>query len=162
MRISNKQNAALITERVINASPKEIFSAFEEPLLLAQWWGPAGFSNTFEEFEFKSGGKWIFVMHGPNGTNYRNESIFGEIVTDEKIVIEHIVKPWYRLTIELSGEGSKTKLKWNQEFENPETAARMRSLGERANEENLDKLEQLLKNKSLNKLSGSEDKKESE
>jgi uncharacterized protein YndB with AHSA1/START domain len=42
---------------------------------LSRWWGPAGFTNTFEVCEFKKGGRWSFVMHGPDGRNYPNESV---------------------------------------------------------------------------------------
>jgi uncharacterized protein YndB with AHSA1/START domain len=54
--------------------PPNLFSA-----AAAQWWGPEGFANTFAQFEFKPGGRWVFVMHGPNGANYPNESVFREI-----------------------------------------------------------------------------------
>jgi uncharacterized protein YndB with AHSA1/START domain len=35
--------------------------------------GPKDFTHTFEQFEFKPGGRWVLVMHGPNGANYPNE-----------------------------------------------------------------------------------------
>lgn len=41
-------NAALSTERVMAASPQAVFAAFARPDLLAQWWGPNGFTSTFE------------------------------------------------------------------------------------------------------------------
>jgi hypothetical protein len=37
-------------------------------------------------------------MHGPNGTNYPNESVFLEIQPDTRVVIEHVLRPWYRLS----------------------------------------------------------------
>src|SRR5580698_1432741 len=81
-------SAVLRTERVFSFSPREIFAAFEQADHLAEWWGPKGFTNTFEQFEFAPGGRWVFVMHGPNGINYPNENIFREIQPDTKIVIE--------------------------------------------------------------------------
>lgn len=137
-------NAAISTERVFSASPREIFAAFEQPELLAQWWGPKGFTNTFEAFEFKSGGRWVFVMHAPNGADFPNECVFREIQPDAKLVIEHVVKPWYRLTVTLTPGGDQTRLAWVQEFESPEFAAKMRPLSEPANEQVLDRLESLL------------------
>src|SRR5688572_7680085 len=98
MSVANDSTAAS-TERVLQARPSAVFTAFEQPDQLAQWWGPSGFTNTFELFEFKPGGRWVFVMHAPNGANYANESFFREIVPDSKIVIEHVVKPWFRLTV---------------------------------------------------------------
>lgn len=66
MSHANNPDAAVSTERVLPASPRRVFSAFEQPERLAQWWGPSGFTNTFERFEFKPGGRWVFVMHGPS------------------------------------------------------------------------------------------------
>lgn len=137
-------DAAVRTERVISADARTIFAAFEQPDLLARWWGPSGFTNTFEHFDFVPGGRWVFVMHGPNGASYPNESVFREIEPDSRIVIEHVVKPWYRLTVTLADLGGETRLSWVQEFESPEAAARMRRLSETANEQNLDRLQALL------------------
>lgn len=141
---ANNPNSVISTERVLSASPRKVFAAFEQPDQLAQWWGPKGFTNAFERFEFKPGGRWVFVMHGPNGTSYPNESIFREIEPDSRIVIEHIVKPWFILTVTLTAIGDQTHLSWVGEFESPEVAAKMRPLSETANEQNLDRLEALL------------------
>jgi hypothetical protein len=83
-------------------------------------------------------------MHGPNGASHPNESVFREILPDSRIVIEHVVKPWYRLTVTLAAEGDQTRLAWVQEFDSPEAAARMRRISEPANEQNLDRLQSLL------------------
>jgi uncharacterized protein YndB with AHSA1/START domain len=125
-----------------------VFAAFEQPDQLARWWGPKDFTNTFEQFEFKPGGRWVFVMHGPNGANYPNESVFREIQSDTKIVIEHVVKPWYKLTVTLIALGDQTHLAWVQEFESPEVAAKMRPLRGTANEQVLDRLQALLASES--------------
>ena len=148
MSQENNPNAAVSTERFLSASPREVFAALEQPDRLARWWGPSGFTNTFEQFEFKPGGRWVFVMHGPNGTDYPNESVFREIEPDSRIVIEHVVKPWYRLTVTLTAHGDKTHLAWVQEFESSEVAAKMRRLSEPANEQNLDRLQSLLADES--------------
>lgn len=144
MSRENNPDAALSTERLLSASPREVFAAFEQPDRLARWWGPSGFTNTFEHFELKPGGRWVFVMHGPNGADYANESVFRKVEPDTRIVIEHVVKPWYRLTVTLTPRGDKTHLSWVQEFESPEVAAKMRPIAGTANEQNLDRLESLL------------------
>jgi len=133
--------ATLSTRRVLSAPPHAVFSAFQAPERLARWWGPAGFTNTFRVFEFHSGGRWIFDMQGPTGINYPNESRFREIQSPSRIVIEHLAKPWYRLTISIREETTHTLLTWDQEFESPEVADRFRPLCTPANEQNLDRLE---------------------
>jgi uncharacterized protein YndB with AHSA1/START domain len=141
---ANNPEVAVHNERVLSASPQEIFAAFEQPDRLARWWGPKDFTNTFEQFEFTPGGHWVFVMHGPDGANYPSENIFREIQPHAKIVIEHVGKPWYRLTVTLTARGDQTHLVWHQEFESAEFAAKMRPICEPANEQNLDRLEAIL------------------
>ena len=141
---SDDSSSAVCTARLLNASARKIFAAFENAERLAKWWGPAGFTNTFSTFEFQEGGNWIFAMHAPNGSDFPNESIFREIEPDRRIVVEHVVKPWYRLTVTLTPEDGKTRLDWHQEFESPEFAAKMRLLSTTANEQVLDRLEAVL------------------
>jgi uncharacterized protein YndB with AHSA1/START domain len=139
------QNASTVAvERLISASPRAIFAAFENADRLAQWWGPAGFTNTFEHFEFTPGGRWIYAMHGPDGRDYPNECIFSEIEPGIRIVIDHVVLPRYTLTITLTPDGGKTLLTWKQIFENTAVVTSMRSFLVNANNENLDRLEAVL------------------
>jgi uncharacterized protein YndB with AHSA1/START domain len=137
-------DAVVSTERLLSTNPRKAFAAFENPDCLGQWWGPSGFMNTFEQFEFKPGGRWVFVMHGPKVANYATDSVFREIQPDTMIVIEHVVKPWYRLTVTLTDRGDQTHLAWAQEFGSPEVAEQMRTLSKTANEQNLDRLQSLL------------------
>lgn len=137
-------SAAFRTERVLTATPSRVFAAFAQAEQLAQWWGPSGFTNTFATFDFKPGGRWVFVMHGPDGTDYPNQSVFREIVPDAKIVIEHVKGHWFRLTVTLSARGDQTHLAWLQEFESAEVADELRAIVVPANEQNLDRLEALL------------------
>jgi uncharacterized protein YndB with AHSA1/START domain len=127
------------TSRKITASPDEIFTAFSDPERLARWWGPAGFTNTFHTFEFKTGGRWVYTMHSPHGGNPENESVF-ELIALDKIVIRHISQPLYRLTIELAPVDAGTDLSWIQEFDDAEVARRIEKIVVPANEQNLDKL----------------------
>jgi uncharacterized protein YndB with AHSA1/START domain len=144
MSQANDASAVIRNERVLPFSPRMIVAAFERPDRLARWWGPKDFTNTFQQFEFKPGGRWVFVMHGPNGANYPNECVFREIQPDHRIVIEHVCQPLFTLTVTLTPRGDQTHLSWHQEFESPEVAAKLRSLCTPANEENLDRLQSLL------------------
>src|SRR5215217_1822180 len=128
-------DSVIHSSRLLPATPDGVFAAFENPDKLAIWWGPDGFTNTFATFEFVPGGNWIFTMHAPNGSDFANESVFREIVRDSRIVLEHTVKPWFRLTVALTLEGQGTLLTWDQEFESPEMADRMRPLAATANEQ---------------------------
>lgn len=128
------------THRVLAYAPRLVFEAFARPDLLAHWWGPNGFTNNFEVFEFKPGGRWKFVMHGPDGSNHPNENVFLKLHAPSKVVIQHVSLPRFVLTVTLEAHGAGTAITWNQEFEDREVAARVRHIVERANEQNLDRL----------------------
>lgn len=128
------------TSREINCVPELIFDAIAHPESLARWWGPNGFTNTFNLFEFKPGGKWSFVMHGPDGTNYPNESEFAEIIPSEKVVIRHACQPFFTLTILIEETENGSMVHWIQDFDSEEIAQRISAIVIPANEQNLDRL----------------------
>lgn len=128
------------TSRELPAFPESVFAAIQDPARLARWWGPDGFTNTFHTFEFRPGGSWIFTMHGPDGTDYPNQSEFLEIVPDSMIRIKHISQPRFELTISLEPSTSGTLVSWVGAFANSAFAEKTRSFLEAANEQNLDRL----------------------
>jgi hypothetical protein len=79
-------------------------------------------------------------MHGPDGRNYPNESVFTEIESPKKIVIQHVSGPKYRLTIVLASSAAGTVVSWSQVFENSDVAKRIEHIVVPANEQNLDRL----------------------
>ena len=128
------------TTREIPASPAEVFAAFQDSTRLARWWGPAGFTNTFAVCEFQPGGRWSFVMHGPEAGHYQNDSIFVEIDPEKRVVIQHESMPKYRLTITFSEVSGGTLVSWSQAFEDRDVARRVERIVVPANEQNLDRL----------------------
>ncbi len=128
------------TSREFAVSPQAVFAAISAPERLARWWGPEGFTNAFEVFEFKPGGRWVFVMHGPNGAHYPNESEFAEIVPDVLVRIRHVSAPQFVLSIALQAVGAGTRLSWEQVFADAKVAESVRHIVEPANEQNLDRL----------------------
>jgi hypothetical protein len=79
-------------------------------------------------------------MHGPDGSNHPNESVFLELYVPSKLVIRHVSRPRYALTVTLAAHEAGTALSWAQEFEDSAVAARIRHIVEPANEQNLDRL----------------------
>ena len=143
MNSSPSTDGICTTSRLLPFDQKLVFAAFADASLLAAWWGPDGFSNTFEVFEFKPHGRWKFVMHGPNGATYANENIFLE-VAPSKVVIQHISQPHFTLTVTLAEAASHTMITWSQAFEDPKTAESIWHIIEPANEQNLNRLHQVL------------------
>src|ERR1700720_4571784 len=79
----------IVISRVISAPRELVFEAFTEVRHLSRWWGPEGFTTTTRAFEFRVGGEWEFVMHGPDGTDYQEWISFTEIVSPERIAMLH-------------------------------------------------------------------------
>ena len=133
-----------IKKKTINAKTKDVFDAIKNPKKLAVWWGPNGFTNTFNEFNFNNGGYWNYIMHSADGANYKNESRFLEIQENKKVVIEHISEPHFVLTITLNESDNKTIVKWEQEFETEEQYQKLVKFVSDANQQNLDRLASLI------------------
>jgi uncharacterized protein YndB with AHSA1/START domain len=66
-----------------------VWEAFTDPEQVVLWWGPRGFTTTIHEMDVRRGGKWSHTMHGPDGTDYPNKSVFTEVVKPERIVYGH-------------------------------------------------------------------------
>jgi uncharacterized protein YndB with AHSA1/START domain len=80
---------SIVGTREFDAPRDLVFSAWTDPKHLAQWWGPNGFTTTTHSFDFRAGGAWRFVMHGPDGRDYQNLITFEEVVRPERIVYRH-------------------------------------------------------------------------
>ena len=72
---STKDRELLLT-RVLNAPIELVWEVWTNPKHIAQWWGPNGFTNTITTMDMHPGGEWDLVMHGPDGTDYKNKSVF--------------------------------------------------------------------------------------
>ena len=86
---SAREEREILISRVIDAPRELVFEAFTEVRHLSRWWGPEGFTTTTRSFEFRVGGEWDFVMHGPDGTDYQEWITWREIVPPERIVLLH-------------------------------------------------------------------------
>jgi len=124
--MEKKESNASVSERSIHISrsfeaPIElVWEAWTNPDHIKNWWGPEGFTNTIEAMDVRPGGAWELVMHGPDGTDYKNKSIYQKIVPQKQIVFEHISGPKFTATIDFTEDGSKTHINWKMLFESKE------------------------------------------
>jgi uncharacterized protein YndB with AHSA1/START domain len=132
--------ATFNTSREIPATIEQVFAAISTPTRLARWWGPAGFTNTFNICDFKIGGRWSFMMHGPDGQNYPNENVFTEIAPPSMVIVQHLSEPHFHLTITLAPSAMGTVVSWSQVLESEEFAKRVEHIIVPSNEQNLDRL----------------------
>ncbi|MEN3940219.1 SRPBCC domain-containing protein [Prosthecobacter sp. SYSU 5D2] len=107
----------IINSRTYLHPRERVFEAFSDPVRLARWWGPKGFTNSFHTFDFQPGGQWQLTMYSPDGHDFKNECVFQEITMPGRIVIEHVSAPKYVLAVTLEKAGDGTRLLWVQRFE---------------------------------------------
>jgi uncharacterized protein YndB with AHSA1/START domain len=89
---NHRESAAdreIVISRILDAPRELVFEAFTHVRHLARWWGPDGFTTTTRAFEFRAGGEWVFVMHGPDGTDYPEWISWTEITPPARIALVH-------------------------------------------------------------------------
>jgi len=111
MAASTKDREIVIT-RVIDAPRELIWDAWTDPKKVVQWWGPDGFTTTTKSMEVRKGGRWEYVMHGPDGVDYPDWQEYLEVVKPERLVYDLGTgnKAEFRATITFEKLGRKTKI----------------------------------------------------
>jgi uncharacterized protein YndB with AHSA1/START domain len=87
--VESTADREIVMTRVFDAPRELVWQAMTDAKHVVHWWGPRGFSTTIEEMDVRPGGTWKHVMHGPDGADYPNKSIFKEVVKPERIVYSH-------------------------------------------------------------------------
>ncbi|MCU7550119.1 SRPBCC family protein [Chitinophagaceae bacterium LB-8] len=113
------ENREMRITRTFHSPIDLMWEAWTNPEHIVHWWGPNGFTNTILKMDFQEGGEWKFTMHGPDGTNYPNRSIFKEIIPLQKIVFEHF-NPHFIATILFESKGEETQVDWTMLFDTVE------------------------------------------
>jgi uncharacterized protein YndB with AHSA1/START domain len=145
--ITTTPDCEIVSSRVFNYEQALVFRAWSEPNHLQNWWGPAGFTNTFHLFDFRVGGIWRFTMHGPDKGNYENECEFIQIEVPSIIAWKRHSKPLFNIaaTFEAITE-HETKLVFKMLFATAAECAKLRPYVVDKNEENFNRLETELAN----------------
>ncbi len=141
----NMEEREVHTTRTIAATRDRVFAAWTDPVQLARWWGPNGFTNTIHRFELKPEGVWDFTMHGPDGQDFHNTCVFKRIEAPDYLEFDHLKEMhFYKAMIRFIEVEGGTRVEWTMRFDTAKELAPIRSFIERANEENLDRLEAIL------------------
>lgn len=76
--------------RILNAPREAVWRAWTEPEMLKQWWGPKDFTAPHIEGDVRTGGKYLYAMRGPAGSEFDKDMYSGgeyiEVIPMEKIV----------------------------------------------------------------------------
>jgi len=117
--MAESKDRELVFTRVFDAPRELVWKAWTEPQHVSQWWGPRGFTTTIHEMDVRPGGVWRQTMHGPDGIDYPNESVFVEVVKPERISytlaggkkgdpVHQLAQTW---TFEAQGDKTKVTLR---------------------------------------------------
>ena len=148
--IATSPECEIVSTRIFNVPIQLLFNAWSNPNHLKNWWGPAGFTNTFNEFDFREGGRWSFIMHGPEKGNYPNEVEFIKIEEPKLIAWKRHSKPLFKVVATFEEiSANETKLVFKMIFDTAEECNKVKKFAVDKNEENFDKLENELAKMSL-------------
>lgn len=140
--ISTTPDSEIVSSRIFNVPRETLFKAWSDPNHLKNWWGPSGFTNTFNEFDFRVGGQWRFIMHGPDKGNYQNECEFIKIEQPALIAWKRFTKPIFQVVALFEEvDANKTKLVFKMLFTSAEECNKIKRFVVDKNEENFDRLE---------------------
>ncbi|MEP7169334.1 MAG: SRPBCC family protein [Bacteroidota bacterium] len=140
------KNRELSITRLINAPRELVWKMWTEPEHIKHWWGPNGFTNTIFKMDVKPGGEWEFIMHGPDGTDYKNKHIYKEVVKPERLVLMHVTAPKFEMEANFVEQGNKTLIIIKSQFESAEQLEEVIKVfkADEGLKQNMDKLETYL------------------
>lgn len=155
MVAKNKSNEIRII-RLYDAPLQAVWDAWTDLEQVVQWWGPRGFTLTTHSKDLRPGGIWHYTMHGPDGVDYPNKTLYHVVEPCAKLVYDHggydDRPPLFRVTALFSEENGKTRLEMSMAFPTPEVAEQMRKFIKQASGESTwDRLAEYLAKESTGK-----------
>jgi uncharacterized protein YndB with AHSA1/START domain len=146
MNTATHINHELKINALLHAPLEKVWEVWTKPEHIVHWWGPKGFTNTIKTMDVSPGGIWEFTMHGPDGVDYKNKSIYKEIIDKRKIVFEHVTGPQFTAIIKFIEEGNNTVLSWTMLFETAEQLQQVIKVfkADEGQKQNIEKLEHYL------------------
>ncbi|TZF82755.1 hypothetical protein FW774_14780 [Pedobacter sp. BS3] len=143
--MSETENREMRITKTVKAPVALVWDVWTRPEYIIHWWGPKGFTSTIHTLDFKEGGEWKLTLHGPDGTDYPNRSIFKEIIPFKKIVFEHF-NPHFITAVLFEAVGEETQIDWTMLFD----TAEMREIiikthkADEGQKQNIERLEEYL------------------
>ena len=129
LAVPAQDETTLVITRVLNAPRALVWKMFSDPYHLAQWWGPAGFTNRVEQLDFRTGGRWRHVMIGPDGREFPTDNDILEVTPPERLVYRNAPAdpaifgdnppPGFTKTLTFTEAGGRTTLTLVCTFDQP-------------------------------------------
>jgi uncharacterized protein YndB with AHSA1/START domain len=122
MSTSTMHHDSFTIERSYPASPSRVFAAFADRATKARWFGCVeGWDVDEHTLDFSVGGREVWSGGPPGGTRHRNDTVYHDIVPDERIVWSYAMQLGGRrisvslTTIELRADGSGTRMTFTEQ-----------------------------------------------
>ncbi len=84
------KTADICITRIFDAPLAKVWKAWTDPEQVKEWWGPKDFTAPHVKTDFRVGGKYLYAMHGPAGSEFDKDMWSGgeykEIIPMKKIV----------------------------------------------------------------------------
>ena len=81
-------------ERALSAPPSLVFEACTVPELLAEWWGPNGFTSPGIEIDARVGGRYRIAMQPPEGELFYLNGEFLEVEPPTRLAYTFRWRPY--------------------------------------------------------------------
>lgn len=127
------EDRTIVIERLVQAPPDKVWMAWSDPTHIDQWWGPNGFRNQTLSMDFKPGGVWRYIMHGPDGKAWNTWIRYEEIVTGERLVYacgeDDSDEPHFHATVTFVRTGAGTQVSMRLVLPTAEACAAAKKFG---------------------------------
>ncbi len=84
--LTTPSDREIVSERVFDAPRERVFTAFTDPELIPEWWGPRRLTTTVDKMDVRRGGAWRFVSRDSNGEEQGFRGTYREVTPPERVV----------------------------------------------------------------------------
>lgn len=122
--------------RLYQAPVNAVWEAWVDKNQTAHWWGPRGFTLTTHSQDIRTGGHWAYTMHGPDGVDYGNKTLYHRVERLKCLEYDHGGNddrpPLFRVKVLFSEVKGQTKMEMTMTLPTPEAAAETRQFVKKA------------------------------
>jgi len=123
LKVATPTEREIVLTRIFDAPRKLVFEGLTKPELLKRWFGPRGWSLAVCEVDLRVGGKWRFMLRGPDGREMGMSGVYREIAPPDRMVNSEAFDDYPGssvVTTVLVEEGGKTTMTVTALYESQE------------------------------------------